>query len=209
MEISFSYSIPPKPSALPGLEHLSGRFMYAILFWNHAETTLKQIVQLLLGQSQISMSVASEMGNRSIVQAIQVGSKVPELEHLAEHLRHICEGFTRLLGYRNFYVHGIYAIEQVDGLAAIRILSVKGDGSFKMFNPIVTANDIDEFQGHVHKLIGYGVAIQKALGADGDGLEAMVERYEASLEKPEWPKPLKKVPLNLQGLVNQPLSSET
>lgn len=208
MEISFSYTIEPKPAPIPGLDSLSGNFMYAVLFWNHAETTMKQIVQHLLGQSQISMSVAAEMGNRSIVQAIQVGAKAAEIEHLSEHLTHICDGFTRLLGYRNFYVHGIYATEPVDGKAAIRILSVKGDGTFKMFNPTVTASDLLAFHRNTHKLIGYGAAIQKALGADGDGLEAMIERYQASLEKPEWPQPLKKVPINLQELVNQPLASE-
>lgn len=207
MEISFGYTVPPRPAAMPGLDELSGRFMYAILFWNHAETTMKQIVQHLLGQSHISMGVAAEMGNRSIVQAIEVGARVPELENLSEHLLHITKGFTRLLGFRNFYVHGIYATEPVDGTAAIRILSVKGDGKFKMFNPTVTAGDLGEFQSHVHNLIGYGIAIQKELGAEGDGLEAMIERYQASLQKPEWPQPLKKVPINLQELVSQPLAS--
>ena len=98
-------------------------------------------------------------------------------------------------------------MEASDNEPVIRILSVKGDGKFRLFNPTVSAADLQEFATETQKLIGYGAAIQKALGGEGDGLEAMIASYQSSLEKPEWPQPLQKVPANLQELVNQPLAS--
>jgi len=169
------------------------------MFWNHAESTMKQIVQLLLGQSAMSLAVAAEMGNIALTNAVQVASRMPEMDGLSEHLRHFCEGYDRLRGYRNFYVHAIYATVVQDGQTAIQALAFDGKSQIRLFNPVITAADLGQYISAVHRLIGYGAAIQRELGADGSGLESMIESYGAKLEKPEWPPRVDKVPQYLQA----------
>ncbi|TXC73840.1 hypothetical protein FSZ31_03695 [Sphingorhabdus soli] len=204
MDISFNYRVKPpwRPS------DLAEQFMSAIIFWNQAEASLKQIVQLLLGQSYVSLAVSAEMGNRSLTQAIEAGSRLDELKEIAPHLQHLCKGFVLLLGYRNFYIHGIYATEIHNGERVARILSVDGKGKARIFNPTFESKDLRVFITHLHSLIGYSAAIQKALGADGDGLGNMIKAYQASLIKPVWPPQLKRVPTNLQAQVNRPLEAQ-
>lgn len=202
MRVSYSYTIgiPTQPRVhAPSVGILAQSFMSAVMFWNHAETTMKQIVQLLLGQSAMSLAVAAEMGNIALTNAVLVASRMPEMEDLSDHLRHFCEGYDRLRGYRNFYVHAIYATTVHEGQTAIQALAFDGKSQIRMFNPIITAGDLRNYISSVHKLIGYGSAIQLELGADGEGLEKMISSYGAQLVKPDWPPRVDKVPQYLQA----------
>ncbi len=202
MQWSYSYRISPPTNPrvhLPSIGILAQRFLEAVIFWNHAESTIKQIVQLLLGQSAVSLGVASEMGNIALQNALKVASRQAELDHLGDHLKHFCEGFDRLREYRNFYVHTAYATTVHDGLSALQALSFDGKGQIRMFNPVVTDGDLVAYVTAVHSLIGYGAAIQKELGADGEGIDNMIRTYGAKLEKPNWPPRVNKVPQYLQA----------
>lgn len=201
MQISHSYRIgaPPSGVHLPSAPALAQSFLSAVMFWNHAEGTMKQIVQLLLGQSALSLAVTSEMGNIALMNAVKVASRAEEMEHLSEHLRHFCEGFDRLREYRNFYVHATYASTVHEGVTAIQTLAFDGKGQIRLFNPVVTTADLTKYIAAVQQLIGYGAAIQRELGADGDGLESMIRAYGARLEKPEWPPKVDKLPQYLQA----------
>ena len=185
------------------LAHVSGlsfRFMSAIIFWNHAEATAKQIAQLLLGESAMSMAVTAELGNRTLMQAIEVASH--EMEELGPHLRHFSKGYLTLLGYRNFYVHAIYSTrpsEHDPANSEAVLFTLDGRGRLRFFNRALTETELDKAISAIHQLLGYGVAIQKELGATGDGLEGLIHAYQATLEMPQWPPDVEKTPLYLEG----------
>lgn len=187
----------PDPTSIADFSY---RYVSVISFWNHAESAAKQIAQLLLGESAMSMAVTAELGNRTLTQAIEVASH--EMGEIGEHLRHFSDGFAILLGYRNFYVHGIYAIRHdgfVPGSTYGVLFTLDGKGRVRYFNRHLTITELDATIAAIHSLIGYAAAIQKELGATGDGLAALIESYKASLEKPSWPPNVEKTPLYLQG----------
>lgn len=190
----------PNPDRLANVSGLAYRFTSAIIFWNHAEATAKHIAQLLLGESAMSMAVTAELGNRTLMQAIEVASH--EMGEIGRHLRHFSKGYSTLLGYRNFYVHAIYSTRLVEHdptrFEAV-LFSLDGKGRVRYFNRTLTEAELDAAVAAIHQLLGYGAAIQKELGATGDGIEALLKSYQASLEMPQWPPDVEKTPLYLQG----------
>lgn len=196
----------PQPSDINGL---AGRFMWFIIFWNHAEMAAKQIAMLLLGESTIGMAVTAELGNRTLMDALQAASHDLALEDMGAigpHLRHFAKGYSTLLGHRNFYVHGIYATRPHEVNADAILYTFDGKGRVRIFNRHLTQEDLDIAIAGIHSLIGYGAAIQRELGATGEGLERLLATYQASLEMPDWPLPVEKTALYLQG--QEPLPPE-
>lgn len=193
------------PNDLANVAGLSSRFMWFVMFWNHAELVAQQIAQMLLGESAMSMALTAELGNRTLMEAIEVASH--ELTHkemgaIGEHLRHFSKGYSQLLGYRNFYVHGIYGTKRVTADASKTeafLLTFDGKGRARYFNRPLTEADLDTATRAIHTLIGYGAAIQRELGAEGDSIDRLISTYSASLEKPSWPPPVEKTPLYIQG----------
>lgn len=188
------------PSPFASVSGLSFRFMSAVMFWNHAESTAKQIAQLLLGEGAMSMAVTAELGNRTLMQAIEVASH--EMKEIGPHLRHFSKGYSTLLGYRNFYVHAIFATRPSDSdptQSEAVLFSLDGKGRVRYFSQALSAAELDAMIAAAHQLLGYGAAIQKELGAKGDGIEALIAAYGASLEMPKWPPDVEKTPLYLQG----------
>lgn len=187
----------------PDLSTVAGfsyRFVSLLAFWNHTESVAKQIAQLLLGESAMSLAITAEVGNRTLMEAIEVASH--EMGDLGNHLRHFSKGYSTMLGYRNFYVHAYYGTmpspanpEVVAGI----LFSQDGKGRVRYFNQPLTEDDLDLANAGIHSLISYGAAIQKELGADGDGLHGLMQVYGSSLEKPNWPPQIEKTPLYLQG----------
>lgn len=148
------------------------------------------------------MAITAEIGNRTLLHAIETASRESDMKQMGDHLRHFCLGYEKLLGYRNFYVHALYATrpsKKVEHETEGILLSIDGKGKLRAFNQPVTAADFALFTKNTQKLIAYGVAIQKELGATGDGLEAMISNYSATLEKPEWPSRIEKTAHYLQG----------
>jgi hypothetical protein len=191
--------------ALDGMGRFAHRYASLIAFWNHAEGCGRQIAQLLLGESAMSFALTAEVGNRTLMQAIQVASH--EKDGIGEHLRHFTIGFETMLSYRNFYVHSLYAIEHnglVPGDYEGILFSQDGKGRAKYFNRRLTIKELEAAISGVHKLNAYGSAIQKELGETGDGLEDLLQAYGASLEKPDWPPCVEKTPLYLHGQAPPP-----
>lgn len=148
----------------------------------------------------MSMAVTAELGNRTLVQAIEVASH--EMDGIGPHLRHFTKGYTTILGYRNFYVHAIHALRQTEtdpNVSEGVLFSLDGKGRVRFFNRALGETELNATIAAIDKLLGYGAAIQKELGATGDGLQALLEAYQASLEMPQWPPDAEKTPLYLKG----------
>ena len=148
----------------------------------------------------MSMAVTAEVGNRTLMEAIEVASR--GMEATGEHLRHFSKGYTTMLGYRNFYVHGYYGTQPnpndpnfCEGI----LFTLDGKGRVRFFNRPLTEADLDLANAGIHSLLAYGTAILRELGATGDGIESLVQVYGASLEKPDWQPQVEKTPLYLQG----------
>lgn len=185
---------------LDGVARFAHRYTSLIAFWNHAESCGRQIAQLLLGESTMSFALTAEVGNRTLMQAIQVASH--DKGDIGEHLRHFSNGFDTMLGYRNFYVHALYGTEHnglVPGDHHGILFTQDGKGRARFFIRRLSAQELEAATSAIHKLIAYGAAIQKELGATGDRIDRLVQVYGASLERPDWPKPVEKTPLYLQG----------
>jgi len=196
----------------PHLSILASRFMSFIIFWNHAESCAKQIAQLLLGENSMTWAITAEIGNRSLVHALQVASydlDQTDPDGIGQHLRHFGAGYETLLGYRNFYVHSIFGTRpdpSAEGHFEAILFSNDGKGRARFFNQALTVATLEQVISHISALMRYGTAIQKELGATGDGIDGLAASYQASLEKPTWPPQVEKTPLYLQGQEPPPQS---
>ena len=185
---------------LDGVGRFSYRFASLIMAWNHAEDTGRQIAQQLLGVSALSWALTAEIGNRTLMQAIEVASH--DMEKLGPHLRHLSSGFTILLGYRNFYVHALKSVQHnglVPGEYEGILFSTDGKGRARFYSRGLRQAELKIATEAMHDLVGYGAAIQKELGVNTDALDRLLKTYGGSLEKPTWPQSVEKTPLFLAG----------
>ena len=189
------------------LSEFATEFTWALLFWNSAERTLRQIVAELIGSSTAaSIAVAMDMGTRGLANALE--SAIRELkdeDELRGHLTHLSTGFQSLIGHRNHYVHGLSgvslsnhkpknSIAQLDGM----IVTIKGDGRLRSIVRQISLNDIVEFKNNCLNLSQYARAVMDELVEEGWELECLLDIEPPSLQKPIWPKSLQNIPSYLQ-----------
>ncbi|MCF8708350.1 hypothetical protein [Rhizorhapis sp. SPR117] len=178
-----------------GLGKFSVRFIEFMLFWNHCELSARQILQLLLGEGETAMAVAAEIKNQPLCDALRAAGRDKKFSHIRQHIDHFVTGYRVMVDYRNYYVHGIFGVKA--GVGGLLSLSGKG-GRLKYHQDTLTIEKLAEMSSHLHMLMAYGAALQKELGAQGDGIESLVSTYSGSLEKPKWPPELKKLPRYIQ-----------
>ncbi|MFO1260375.1 MAG: hypothetical protein U1E68_04745 [Sphingomonadaceae bacterium] len=176
-------------------------FTIFVSLWNQSELTLRRILQLMLGESETAMSLAAEIQNRSLTNALRAGVRDKKFKNIREHVEHLVEGYGILLDYRNLYAHSLVGVlaSTTERKAHGVLWSMRAKGRLKLEKTAVSITEMKEMHEHVSKLIGYAVAIEKELGAKGDGLESLLKAYKASLEKPTWPDKPKTLPQYLQG----------
>ena len=78
------------------------------------------------------------------------------------------------------------------------MLKVSGKGRLSISRTQSTMEDLEALKNSVSDWIGFAAAIEQELGADGDGLSSLIDAFQASLQKPQWPAQLKNTPLYLQ-----------
>ena len=83
--------------------------------------------------------------------------------------------------------------------ATLFVCALARRGRARYFSQTLSQPDLDSITKAIHALIGYGAAIQKELGVEGDGIEGLLTTYSGSLEKPHWPPQVEKTPLYLKG----------
>jgi hypothetical protein len=149
----------------------------------------------MLGESETAMALAVEMQNRSLSNALRAGAKDPRHTHVRTEIDHLIDGYDTLLEYRNHHSHSLLAVGYDGGI----LLSVSAKGRLKIARETSTMADMEKLKNHVSELIGFAAAIEKELGAEGDGLQSLIEAYESSLQKPTWPARLTKSPVFLQA----------
>jgi hypothetical protein len=179
---------------MKGIGQFCIQFTFFIFMWNHSEATARRILQLMLGESDTAMALAVELPNRSLSNAIKTGARDPGFTHIRDHLNHLMTGYDIILGYRNYHVHSLMGIDENGG----KLLAVSGKGILKLDKSHASMSELEELKKHVSNWIGYAAAIEQQMGASGDGLDALLSAYQASLEKPSWPETLKKNPVLLQ-----------
>ena len=142
------------------------------------------------------MAITAEMGNRTLMQAIQVACH--EMEGIEDHLGHFASNFDILLGYRKFFVHSAFGITPDGGNRGEferQLFSLDGKGRSRYFSQKLTQAKLQEASKSVQSLIGYGVAIQQDLGVAHNAISRLAQSYEVLLEKPHWPRTIEQTPL--------------
>lgn len=182
-------------SEMTAISQFSVQFVFFLSMWNQVETSARRVLQLMLQDSDTAMAVAVEIGNRSLEYAILAGAKDPKFKDIAGHLRHFVAGYKILLSYRNYYVHSLLGVLPSGG----RLLTITAKGQLKYDSKTLLMEDVEILKNHISNMIGYVAAIERELGATGKGLDDLIEAYQASLEKPEWPVPLIKNPLLMRA----------
>lgn len=150
----------------------------------------------MLGESQTAMAVAVEMQNRSLQEALRAGAKDERHQSVRTHIEHFVEGYSRLLEYRNYYVHTLLMVGPDGG----RLLSLSAKGKLRYDEGTLSMADIEMVKNQMLSMIAYVSALEREMGATGDGLTALIEAYGASLQKPQWPERLKRNSVFLQEL---------
>ena len=85
-------------------------FTIFVSLWNQSELTLRRILQLMLGESETAMSLAAEIQNRSLTNALRAGVRDKKFKNIREHVEHLVEGYGILLDYRNLYAHSLVGV---------------------------------------------------------------------------------------------------
>ena len=181
------------PSEMTAIGQFSIQFTLFIAMWNQCEATAKRILQLMLDESRTAMALAVETQNRSLANAILAGASDPKFDKIRTHLDHLVTGYDRLLGYRNYYAHSLLGIDPGGGL----LLAVSGKGALKIDRSRVTMSQLESVKLHAMNWVSYAAAIEQELGAKGDGLDALMQAYQSSLQRPTWPDAVKKSPVLL------------
>lgn len=179
---------------MTAIMQFSTQFTLFLSLWNQVETSARRILQLMLGESITAMGVAAEIQNRSLEQALRTGARDPNFSNVRDHIEHFVEGYKRLLAYRNYYVHALFAVMPDGG----RMLSLSAKGKLKFEKALLTMADVEKNKNYLLAMIDYVTALEKEMGGEGTGLDALIEAYGASLNKPQWPPILTKNPILLQ-----------
>ena len=158
--------------------------------WNHCEIQARQILKLLLGDDDPALAITAEIQNRSLSNAIRACAVLKRFAKQREHLEHFVTGYDKLLAYRNYYTHALISMKDDYG----ELLSISAKGRLGTFADKITSDEINDLQGHMQRLLGYGAAIRKDMGDKGGALDEVISALSASLEKPQWPPSLKKFP---------------
>lgn len=185
------------------LTDFAREFTWAVVFWNLAESSARDMLVILIGETLPAKALVVDMGNRSLCDGLRSAGRQVEDAELRDHIDHFVTGFDRLLGYRNLYVHGLMAVglEREKGNVRIlngHVLQLKGRGRLRAEQRPVPISEITEFKERVMKLLDYAKAILRQLGQSDFGLGEMLGMPEPSLEKPQWPATVKNSPHYLQ-----------
>lgn len=170
------------------------QFTLFISFWNQAEATARRILQLLLGESETAMGLAVEMQNRSLINALRCAARDPQFIHIRDHLEYLIKGYELLLEHRNYHAHSLLGVSADGGI----LLSVSAKGRLKVDRATFAAQEMEALRDSVSAWIGYAALLEKDLGADGDGLTALIEAYSGNSDRPTWPQKLAKAAVFLQ-----------
>jgi hypothetical protein len=189
------------------LSEFALEFTWALMFWNTAELTLKQLVAELIGNSSApAIAVSMDLGNRGTLHALETVQRELVDDEIATHLAHLATGFSILLGYRNLYAHSLIGVGMGDTGAGTTIVKVhgflmriKGEGRLRVVSTPLTTEEVSAFKAYCLSLSNYARAIMEELDVSGEwDLSGMLGMPPPSLEKPTWPKTLQNSPSYLQ-----------
>ncbi|MEQ1497631.1 MAG: hypothetical protein ABL914_03140 [Novosphingobium sp.] len=190
------------------LSEFATQFTWALLFWNAAERTLRQIVAELIGSSTAAaLAVAMDMGTRGVLSALEASRRqITDADELCDHLAHLSVGFSILIGHRNHYVHGLSGVswkdkEPRDSIIHLDgfIITLKGEGRLRSTMRQIAFKEMLEFKQHCLDLSQYARAVMNELVEDEWELEGLLDTDPPSLQKPIWPKSLQNTPSYLQA----------
>jgi len=189
------------------LSEFGTQFTWALIFWNTAERTVRQIVAELIGGSTAeSIAVAMDMGNRSVTAALEAATRQLKDDDIHSHLLHLISGIKILLNHRNYYIHGLSGINWIDddtknSIAQLHgfVIVLKGDGRLKSVTQEVSIAEITEFKNNCLNLSQYSRAIMNEMVEDDWELEGLLGLDPPTLHKPTWPSPRQNSPQYLQS----------
>lgn len=193
-------------------------FMRAVIAWNNAETTARDIL-VSFGGNSIGLRIASEhLGARSMKEALLTlcDTLVPlgfeRSTEVAPHIAHFVEGMDTLRAYRNFYVHsltftGRMMSDRDTYLGFLKASEAKGRMAW--VSEQLTTGDLEEFMVHTLTLQSYGEQLSRCIPIKLNALAGEPPFEPQPLpEKPTWPKKLMKPRRYLPKPPPQPEPSE-
>jgi|GEM_PF-4404984 len=114
--------------------------------WNRAERVLHLILNELIGGTAETFIVIVEMGNRSVVNALlsYAADKMNEVEKRA--INHLMEYFNRILGHRNYLVHGLHllAYDNKTNQAVGEVYAVSSKSRLILHHEVISKTDLEE-----------------------------------------------------------------
>lgn len=193
-------------------------FMRAVIAWNNAETTARDIL-VSFGGNSIGLRIAAEhLGARSMKDALlTLCDTLAPLDferstEIAPHIAHFIEGMDTLRAYRNFYVHSLaYTGRSMsDRDTYIGFLQAsEARGRLAWVNEKLTTDDLEKFMVHTLTLQRYGEQLARCIPFKVNALAGEPPFEPAPLpEKPTWPKKLTKLRSYLPKPPPQPEASQ-
>lgn len=182
-------------------------FTRAIIAWNNAEDSVRNILEGLSNASLGSTIAIRQLGNTSLQDAILVVAQMldslgnNESKAQADHLRHLVQGFDILRVYRNFYVHNIRAMgksDGADGEFAGMLHTIEVQGKYSWVQQDLTIRELRNFTQSLMELSQYASDIRDNIRPK-NALMRLVRTPKplSSLQKPTWPDKLSKNRENL------------
>lgn len=180
------------------ISELAIEFTWSILFWNAAESDIRELLCGLLGDTAAVHSLIADMGGRSLGEALHSVAKDSPEKAVRAHLEHLAKGYSRLGEYRNLYIHGLFSVlpasepnhrneKKLTGFLHIK----RGKGRLRVTHQSLPTSELRSFKEACLGLRQYAEAIKAELGFSDPTFREMLGMPESSLEKPKWPDPPK------------------
>lgn len=141
-----------------------------IISYNQAEHQVRQVLICMnIGYSNIgsegvysSFIFVSELGGNSIINALKSFSKNVVKGTMKRHIDHLANLFQSVLQQRNFFVHGLWSIdedEKSERYGIVTIHSISSKSGVKTNIEEISIDDIEKYKSDCVRLLKYASAI--------------------------------------------------
>jgi hypothetical protein len=170
-------------------------WLWATVYWNMAESKARWLLHGLLDGNEATLAIVSDMGARSLKDALISTSRTIGDKIVRSHIEHFSKGFGVLGEHRNLYVHGLISMditgERPGDIRTLegRLMLMTSKGKLRFLSQALPTKDVDAFKDYCLALVRYGEAILRDLGIVEPmvELEKMLDSPTPSLDKPVWP----------------------
>jgi len=170
-----------------------------VIKWNRAELHLRWLLDSFIGGPN-ALVVTSELGAVGLANALRTFANETTSGPLREAIIHLLDYTDTTRAYRNYYVHGVVVLKNINSAEVGYVQTFSAKGSMTKHHEQVSIEQIDKIAAHAVILADYALAVLHHSVDPSDDIPKLPE-------PPPLPEKLKKPRQSLQWLWQPPQSS--